>query len=583
MQKAMLSSLLALSVALVPQIASAQAVTPGFGVDRFNPSERGSEWFVLDSLDMRGGARPALGIVGEYAYKPLVVYGTDGNERAAIVSSQFFLHAGGSLVLGDRLRVGFNLPMALANSGDNAVINGQRLSGPGHAALGDMRFSADLRLFGVYGSPLTIAAGGQVFMPTGERNAYTGDERARGIVHAMAAGEIGMIVYGARIGVHFRDLEQSYDGSPVASELIFGASAGVRVLDRKLLVGPELYGATGVSSSDVAFSKRATPLEVILGGHYTIGSDWRVGAGIGPGLSRGLGEPAVRIIASVEWVPGYRPEPPKDVVGDRDNDGIRDNRDACPDHPGPRNEDARGHGCPPAAAVVAPPPPKPDRDGDGVFDEEDACIDVKGVRTSDPKTNGCPPDRDGDGILDDVDACPDVKGVKTSDPKTNGCPPDPDRDKDGIPNDDDACPDAAGPKDPDPKKNGCPAAAIVGDQIKIMDQVKFATASAVILKESETILIAVLKILIDHPEIKKVRVEGHTDNVGPAAYNKTLSGQRAASVMTWLINHGVDQSRLSAQGFGMENPIEDNKTVVGRKNNRRVEFHIESTPPAATP
>ncbi len=583
MQKALLCSLFALSLSALPQIASAQAVTPGFGVDRFNPSERGSEWFVLDSLDLRGGVRPALGVVGEYAHKPLVFYGADGNERVAIVSSQFYLHAGGSLVLGDRLRVAFNLPMALANNGNNAVVNGQRLSGPDRAALGDLRFSADLRLFGTYGSPFTIAAGGQVFMPTGERNAYTGDEHARGILHVLAAGEIGMIVYGGKIGVHFRDLNQSFDGSPIASELIFGVSAGVRVLDRKLLIGPELYGSTGVSSSDVVFTKRATPLEVILGGHYTIGTDWRVGAGIGPGLTRGLGEPAVRVLASVEWVPGYRPPPPKEVVGDRDGDRIADNRDACPDHPGPADKDARGHGCPPAVATpVAPPPPKPDRDGDGVFDEEDACIDVKGVRTNDPKTNGCPPDKDGDGILDDVDACPEVKGVKTDDPKTNGCPPNPDRDGDGIPNEDDACPDAAGPKDPDPKKNGCPAAAIVGDQIKIMDQVKFATASAVILKESETILNAVLKILTDHPEIKQVRVEGHTDNVGPAGYNKTLSGQRATSVMTWLVKHGIDKSRLSSQGFGMEKPIDDNKTVNGRKNNRRVEFHIESTP-AATP
>jgi outer membrane protein OmpA-like peptidoglycan-associated protein len=176
-----------------------------------------------------------------------------------------------------------------------------------------------------------------------------------------------------------------------------------------------------------------------------------------------------------------------------------------------------------------------------------------------------------------------VKGIKTDDPKTNGCPPNPDRDGDGIPNEEDACPDAAGPKNKDPKKNGCPAAAVVGDQIKILEQVKFATASAVILKESEVIMNAVLKVLNDHPEIKSVRIEGHTDNVGPAAYNKTLSTQRAASVMNWLVKHGIDKSRLSSQGFGMEKPIDDNKTADGRKNNRRVEFHIETTTPPAKP
>ena len=580
MHKGLLSTLFAASLAFVPSIASAQqAVTPGFGVDRFNPSERGSEWFVLDSLDFRGKVRPAIGLVGEYAHKPLVIYNPDGSERTSVVSGQFFLHAGASLVLEDRLRIGFNLPMALANNGDNGIINGQRLSGPGRAALGDMRFSADLRILGEYATPFSLAIGGQVFMPTGERNAYTGDDQARGIVHAMAAGEIGMIVYGAKIGVHIRNLNTSFDGSQVGSEFIFGLSGGVRLLDRKLLVGPELYGATGVSNGDVVFSKQGTPLELLFGGHYTVAEDWRVGAGVGPGLTRGFGEPAVRVVFSAEWTPHYEKPIPPAPVGDRDRDGIADNRDACPDHPGPAHADARGHGCPPAAAT--PPPPPPDRDGDGIPDAEDACPDVKGVKTDDPKTNGCPPpppDRDGDGIPDAEDACPDVKGVKTNDPKTNGCPPNPDRDGDGIPNEEDACPDAPGPKNADPKKNGCPAAAVVGNQIVIMEQVKFATGSAVILKESETILNAVLKVLNDHPEIKKVRIEGHTDNVGPAGYNKQLSTSRAASVMTWLVKHGIDKSRLSSQGFGMEKPIDDNKTEAGRKNNRRVEFHIESTP-----
>jgi len=200
---------------------------------------------------------------------------------------------------------------------------------------------------------------------------------------------------------------------------------------------------------------------------------------------------------------------------------------------------------------------------------------VPGVKTDDPKTNGCPPDRDHDGIPDADDACPDVPGVKTEDPKTNGCPPDPDRDKDGIPNEQDACPDTPGPKNADPKKNGCPAAAVVGKRIVILDQVKFATGSAMILPASDAILTAVLGVLTSHSEIKHLSIEGHTDNVGAAAMNKKLSGQRAASVVGWLVKHGVDPARLSSAGFGMERPIETNDTAAGRQNNRRVEFHID--------
>jgi outer membrane protein OmpA-like peptidoglycan-associated protein len=89
-------------------------------------------------------------------------------------------------------------------------------------------------------------------------------------------------------------------------------------------------------------------------------------------------------------------------------------------------------------------------------------------------------------------------------------------------------------------------------------------------------LTAVGKILGDHPEITNVRIEGHTDNRGGAAMNLNLSGKRAASVLTWLMRHGIDKSRMSSKGFGLTRPIDSNTTEEGRQNNRRVEFHIDS-------
>jgi outer membrane protein OmpA-like peptidoglycan-associated protein len=177
-----------------------------------------------------------------------------------------------------------------------------------------------------------------------------------------------------------------------------------------------------------------------------------------------------------------------------------------------------------------------------------------------------------------------VPGIKTDDPKTNGCP-DPDRDKDGIVNEQDACPDIPGKPDPDPKRNGCPKAFVQGTQIKILDQVKFATGKADIVKgkDSEEVLAAVLTVMNDHPEIKKVRIEGHTDNRGPEDLNKKLSAARAAAVVQWLVAHGVDVNRLTSAGFGPDRPLDDNTTEEGRRQNRRVEFHIEQmdAPPAA--
>jgi OOP family OmpA-OmpF porin len=69
-------------------------------------------------------------------------------------------------------------------------------------------------------------------------------------------------------------------------------------------------------------------------------------------------------------------------------------------------------------------------------------------------------------------------------------------------------------------------------------------------------------------------IEGHTDNRGPADLNKKLSGDRAASVRTYLIGRGVEEGRLESHGFGLERPIETNDTDQGRASNRRVEFKI---------
>jgi OmpA-OmpF porin, OOP family len=92
------------------------------------------------------------------------------------------------------------------------------------------------------------------------------------------------------------------------------------------------------------------------------------------------------------------------------------------------------------------------------------------------------------------------------------------------------------------------------------------------------VLLGVLAVLNEHPEIKKVRVEGHTDSRGIPAKNKALSAARAASVVKWLVGHGIESARLASAGFGQELPVDTNDTDAGRQNNRRVEFHIEEKP-----
>jgi OOP family OmpA-OmpF porin len=101
--------------------------------------------------------------------------------------------------------------------------------------------------------------------------------------------------------------------------------------------------------------------------------------------------------------------------------------------------------------------------------------------------------------------------------------------------------------------------------------IHFETAKATILPDSDTVLAEVAKMLQQNPDVK-VSIEGHTDNVGSASANQTLSEKRAQAVVAWLTSHGIEGSRLQAKGWGASKPVDDNATEDGRAKNRRVEL-----------
>ncbi len=81
------------------------------------------------------------------------------------------------------------------------------------------------------------------------------------------------------------------------------------------------------------------------------------------------------------------------------------------------------------------------------------------------------------------------------------------------------------------------------------------------------------KLLKENPNLK-VEISGHTDNLGPEAYNLDLSQRRADNIKKYLVEHGIDPERIIAIGYGMSRPIADNATRAGRRLNRRTEFKI---------
>ena len=83
-----------------------------------------------------------------------------------------------------------------------------------------------------------------------------------------------------------------------------------------------------------------------------------------------------------------------------------------------------------------------------------------------------------------------------------------------------------------------------------------------------------VRVMKQYPDLKVV-IEGHTDSVGTAAYNKKLSQERADAVTNYMVEGGIDANRLKAQGFGEDKPIASNKTKEGRQQNRRVEAAVD--------
>ena len=180
----------------------------------------------------------------------------------------------------------------------------------------------------------------------------------------------------------------------------------------------------------------------------------------------------------------------------------------------------------PMAAAAAPAVmPEPDADGDGVPNTRDVCPNTRAGTTVD--SFGCAADEDRDGVPDDRDQCPGTWGVEVDE---NGCVP-----------------------------------------IRLRT-VYFGVESAVLTAHARGKLDETVAILKRDTELQ-VDIAGHADSSGPEEFNQALSERRAQAVRQYLVQAGIDASRLSTRGYGESQPVGSNDTFVGRADNRRVELH----------
>ncbi len=192
-----------------------------------------------------------------------------------------------------------------------------------------------------------------------------------------------------------------------------------------------------------------------------------------------------------------------------------------------------------------------DSDGDGVPD----IYDLSPQRSGLVELMGAP-DSDGDGIPDHLDKCPHEPGPI----ENKGCP---EEEEEVV---------AEPEPEPEPEVEEIPEEVQEVLDVAMRD-VQFDLGRATLRPESFTVLNQVANIMQEYPQYR-LRIHGHTDNIGSAANNQRLSEQRARSCYEYLASRGVSTARMSFTGFGESRPIATNDTPEGRAVNRRVEFQL---------
>lgn len=549
--------------------SGASAQSTQIDLNQFRPAELATDGFATSTADGQGHKRFGIMVYMDYNDDALVFEDAATGNDAAVVHRQLTGHINWNLGLWDHLVLYMDIPYHIiideSSSAQANLPSGYDYLLPNGAHFGDIYFGARGNIVGTRHDVFQLAL--QATLTANTSSISDNQQRYAGQVHkspyiggwfellmTLNAGDILRIPlqFGYKLGTQGQTVTP---GLYVGNEFTFGGGLLFMLGQDKFMISAETFGRTAANGTVDWWSRNETPVEVLGGFKYLHPKGFVVGGSGSAGVTPGYGAPDWRFVGML----GYT-MPELEKVLDADGDGIPDDVDQCPNEPedfdGFQDED----GC-----------PDPDNDGDGILDVDDKCPnepeDFDGFEDED----GCPdPDNDGDGILDVDDHCPNEFGTI----ENFGCP-DPDRDGDGVPDRIDNCPDEPGTVE----NQGCQAPQLVriGEgQLEILEMVYFQSGRAQIQRRSDALLDNVAQVMRAHPEIKLVRVEGHTDSTGSLKVNMRLSKQRADAVVRYLVRKGgIAKERLMSEGFGPTRPlVPDAKTKEDLARNRRVEFHV---------
>ncbi len=585
-------------ILLLASLAQAQDVVggdvPTLNSQLFRPSLDSTRTLWVDESLRARNAYTSGRAVLHYMNDPLVYLEDDGT-RHELVSGVWQL----DLMVGHTrgpLRLGLDLPVYLRSMGEAG----------GETGLGDVGLDARVTALDRTQRPVGLAVTGRLGLPTSTVSSALGAGRL--------SYEVGLVV----------------DKTLVDDKLLLAANVGQRgqpgVQLENLTWDDQLYARLGAGYSvtersglSLEFASHSTwtdlgteaarPIEGLLGGWRGFGSEgqWVLRGGLGTGLNGGVGAPKYRLVMGLGYEPSRNP--------DRDEDGILDADDDCPTEAEDFDGVLDADGCPEPTVVTFLAVTEDGKrirraewslsgvdgkNGDTVelyggphpfavaaqgFDGEAGQVQVEDVleqtieielvalpgsvvvRAVDP--DGQPLDAvfrvksTGDSELpmgESVELPPGAYELIVTAPGYR-----PVGRKVRIESEAEALVEV----ELVPSK-----AEVTQERIEIRESVYFETGKDVIKTESYGLLDDVAAIVVAHPELTSIRIEGHTDSRGGSADNLDLSQRRADSVKRYLMEQGVEADRLEAVGYGEERPLDARNTPSAWAKNRRVDFFV---------
>lgn len=461
------------------------------------------------------------GLAVGWQHEPLVYRYGDGREEV-LIQQATQVSLVGAVSFG-RVMAGVDLPAMLGVRGDD-------LSAP--PALGDVSVEARLSLLDPQ-ARAGLALLGQVWVPTtsGELTPWA-SEQSRAQVGLAGHRDLGDLRMALNLGTRLQP-RAAYGDQVLDDALDLRAGAVWRPIEALSLSG-DLTAL--LSYAEPSLLDGGSPVEALLGVSTWFGDGWTAGVAAGAGLNDGIGAPQARLIASVRYTPKRVWDAPSEAVA---------------------VEPLASLPPPPPPPVVAPaPPPAP------------PAIGVIEVRVTGPDHEPIEATWTADGAprstlrggVGQIELPAGAHSLEVSAP--------------GFVAASFQIEVQAGGQELLNLSLRPAAVTITRERLVITERIYFDTNRATLRPVSLAVLDEVAEVLMAHPEIQRLRVEGHTDAQGPDLVNLRLSELRAAAVRDYLVSRGVAAERLSAVGYGETRPLEGAATPDSELN-RRVEFVIE--------